>query len=168
MKWWLVKPENAREGRRCVSPMWISDEALAIKEPRWREDPDLEPWAKQEISSVALDGGGVMRIGAHRFSTPFFDSTLYIFATQVEGFIDTLRDIESRPSGLYNVVCWPCLLVLTKEQVLFAERWLHTIAAEAAAIAEVENEDFNRTFIHNPKPHVMLTPRPVRGKIEEA
>lgn len=166
MKWWLVKPSDYIVGALSVTPMWISDPALVIKEADWRATPNVAPWTKQEIASITLDCGGMISSESHRFARQdFFGTELLIYAIHVDVFIAELEALELRPSGLYNVPSWPALLVLTPEQRDAALVWLRSIRAEANAISDVENRAFNERMLklHN----VAVRPRPV-GKMEDA
>lgn len=167
-KWWLVKPKDPKPGTRTITPMWIGETALAVKEREWRKDPSLGGWEKQEITGVAMDCGGAISADAKMLETPFFGATLYIHAIHVEIFIEHLRSLEARPSGFFNIGSWPALLMLTREQKDAALAWLFTIREEALGIAAVENADFNAKFVDNPQTHFRAVARPVVKKFEEA
>jgi hypothetical protein len=163
MTWWLVKPVNPREGRKRLTPMWISDEGLAVKESAWRADRSLEPWEKTPIDGVALDVGGMIGEDSHRMACPFYGGTLWVYAVHVDLFIEHLPGIERRPSGLYNIQSWPALVVLTPAQRDTALAWLRSIAHEARAFADAENARFNKEIVGH-HPHVQALPRPVHKK----
>ena len=162
MTWWLVKPVNPREGRKRLTPMWISDEGLAVKEPAWRADPTLEPWEKEPIPGLSLDIGGMISEDSHRMTRPFYGGSLWVYAIHVDLYITYLAELEIRPSGLYNAHSWPALVVLTPAQRDEALAWLRSIAQEARAFADAENTHFNNDLVG--LPHVQAVPRPVHKK----
>lgn len=165
MKFWLIMAEDHYKYPK-VTTMYLSDEGCKIQEPRFVESK-CGSWKKTEVQGFHLDGGGSVSSKAHRNELPFFGGILGVYSSHVEFVIAHLESTPQRESGLYQFGGWPGPTFMTSAERTEALRLLNSIRKESKAIADIENDAFNKTFVGKPMPHIQAERRPV-GKIEKA
>jgi len=164
--WSFIEPVEHIKGTYSVTPIVLSNEyvpSVSRYLSRPRDGKATSRFRVIERRAFHLDAGGMIAENQRTFERDFFGLELSIFAIHVDVVMSgAVKPAQRRGHGLLYVPSWPVGIALDDKQHNELYRWLLAIGPEAAAIASVENEEFNKRFVSSP--YVKAAPRPVGPK----
>ena len=182
MTWTFLNPKmDATPLPSHVPPRTVCEESVADDlEVVWRREAAKDPAItlladieREPTDKVWLDLGGIAKIDRKIYTLDPIDGlTITVPAKDVEGYLETLSKRSDPKFGeeiggrlYFTMPSMHVGVMLSVEQCDTLRERLSEISVEAAAIATIENDDFNRNVVN---PRLIHAKKRPTGPIEDA